>query len=79
MNSRKEYLETLIDQGSAADVIPKSELAEMRVLARTLGVYDTDLGEAFMYLVDVASDMQGLLDRKIVAAKKELSLQDSDK
>ena len=79
MNSRKEYLETLIDQGSAADVIPKSELAEMRVLARTLGVYDTDLGEAFMYLVDVASDMQELLDRKIVAAKKELSLQDSDK
>ena len=79
MNSRKEYLETLIDQGSAADVISKSELAEMRVLARTLGVYDTDLGEAFMYLVDVASDMQGLLDRKIVAAKKELSLQDSDK
>ena len=73
MNSRKEYLETLIDQGSAADVIPKSELAEMRVLARTLGVYDTDLGEAFMYLVDVASDMQGLLDRKIVAAKKELA------
>ena len=42
-------------------------------------VYDTDLGEAFMYLVDVASDMQELLDRKIVAAKKELSLQDSDK
>ena len=79
MNSRREYLETLIDQGSAADVISKSELAEMRVLARTLGVYDTDLGEAFMYLVDVASDMQGLLDRKIVAAKKELSLQDSDK
>ena len=79
MNSRKEYLETLIDQGSAADVISKSELAEMRVLARTLGVYDTDLGEAFMYLVDVASDMQELLDRKIVAAKKELSLQDSDK
>ena len=79
MNSRREYLETLIDQGSAADVISKSELAEMRVLARTLGVYDTDLGEAFMYLVDVASDMQELLDRKIVAAKKELSLQDSDK
>ena len=79
MNSRREYLETLIDQGSAADVISKSELAEMRVLARTLGVYETDLGEAFMYLVDVASDMQGLLDRKIVAAKKELSLQDSDK
>ena len=79
MNSRKEYLETLIDQGSAADVIPKSELAEMRVLARTMCVYDTDLGEAFMYLVDVASDMQELLDRKIVAAKKELSLQDSDK
>ena len=73
MNSRKEYLETLIDQGSAADVISKSELAEMRVLARTLGVYDTDLGEAFMYLVDVASDMQELLDRKIVAAKKELA------
>ena len=70
---RKKFCEFLVLEGGV-DIVPAAELKEMRKLAAVLAKHDEELGEAFTYFIDIASDIQELLGRKVAEAKKYYGL-----